>query len=192
MPLAGGGVSTGGGGGGGGTNSTWTETRHETLAAMVAEVSIITVGEQTSGAVTSVDLPVLATAWVQFPSGYNGNIRASGTNARTGLADTETLTNTGAGIIRGSKVWVGRITYENLTPGGNGTHSAQLGYSKRICAATAPVVSFLQVYDEVAQSEMAMSATVDLTNGWVQLTATPDLSAIPHVYYRVSHTHTIS
>ncbi len=191
MPIVGGVSTGGGGGGGGGTNSTQTETRHEALAPMVAETSIVSLGETTSGAVTYVDVPCLATAWIQYPAGYNGNVRASGTK-RDGTAGTETLINTGAGIVRGSTPFVGRITYENLTPGGNGSHNAQLGYSKRLCAATAPVVEFLAAWDGGNGIPMALSATVDLTNGWAQLTDTPDPFAPPHIVYRVSHTHTIS
>lgn len=190
MPIVGG-VGTGGGGGGGGTNSTQTELRHYTVPIFTADSSIVSLNEQTvPGQVVA--NPGLACAWVQYPSGYNGSIRASGINARTQSNDTETLTNTGAGAVTGSKVWVGPITYTNNTPGGTGSHNASLGLSKRLCVPEAPVADFVAVRNPSDDAAITLSSE-DLTAGWVSTSLTPSgIESGLTVFYTVSHTHTIS
>lgn len=186
MPLAGGGVSTGGGGGG--TNSTVTETRDHYVLAYDADVQILTLNEQSAS--QEIASPGLATAWIQYPAGYNGSVVASGLS-RTGEAQQETLTNGGAGAVRGAKVFVGPITYTNPSPGGDGTHTASVGLSSRICAPTAPVTDFVALVD-ITGALLALSATEDLTNGWVQTTSPITNANFCTLYYTASHTHTIT
>lgn len=102
---------------------------------------------------------------VVFPAGaWTGDVTINGT--RKGVAQSETLTNPGAGggTVKCAKAFSTLTTAGNSAPSGAGTIGIQA--STRLAVSVAPVLAF----EKVAQSGEDVTATItetDLTNAWV-------------------------
>lgn len=183
-----GGVSTGGGGGGG-TNSTSTEPRNDACASVDTDTELDTILD-TIGATKTVIVPGPWCPMLVLPAGWGGNVRCTGMD-RSGAELIVTLTGTASTTQKSTSVFIGSVLFEVLTPGGGGAHTASIRAAPRVCTATAPVASIDQVSEELNRTLFTMG-TKNLTNGWVDVTPSPDTLGKVRIHYTVSHTHTIT
>lgn len=164
--------------------SSTTDTRNERWAPIDTQTSYGTVNEL-SGVPVAIAVSGPCTPSVRFPAGWGGGTIRASALSRDGTPATALLAYPGvAGWVDSPTVFIGPISYQVLVPGGSGAHNAELGVGPRVCAGSAPVTAIVLVMDVVLNAALTMG-TVDLTNGWVEITPAPTTLQIPYIYYVV-------